>query len=135
MADGGPLAIDPAAADRHLAALPPGITPLARAKTEIEVDLAMGRAMQAVRRAAAIGVDLIELHFAHGYLINSFLSPLINKREDQYGGGIENRMRFAVETVKAVREATDKNLKAGYILKADADATIAQAEKSAIGKR
>ena len=61
--------------------------------------------VQAVRRAAAIGVDLIELHFAHGYLINSFLSPLINKREDHYGGSIENRMRFGLEIFEQCRAA------------------------------
>ncbi len=61
--------------------------------------------VQAVRRAAAIGVDLIELHFAHGYLINSFLSPLINKREDRYGGCIENRMRFGLEIFEQCRAA------------------------------
>ena len=51
----------------------------------------------AARRAAEIGVDLIELHFAHGYLVNQFLSPLINTRQDQYGGSRENRMRLALE--------------------------------------
>jgi len=61
--------------------------------------------VQAVRRAAAIGVDLIELHFAHGYLINSFLSPLINRREDQYGGSPENRMRFGLEIFEQCRAA------------------------------
>jgi 2,4-dienoyl-CoA reductase-like NADH-dependent reductase (Old Yellow Enzyme family) len=61
--------------------------------------------VQAVRRAAAIGVDLIELHFAHGYLINSFLSPLINRREDQYGGSLENRMRFGLEIFEQCRVA------------------------------
>ncbi len=61
--------------------------------------------VQAVKRAAAIGVDLIELHFAHGYLINSFLSPLINKREDRYGGSIENRMRFGLEIFEQCRAA------------------------------
>jgi 2,4-dienoyl-CoA reductase-like NADH-dependent reductase (Old Yellow Enzyme family) len=49
------------------------------------------------RRAAEIGVDLIELHFAHGYIVNQFLSPLINTRTDGYGGSRENRMRFGLE--------------------------------------
>ena len=51
----------------------------------------------ATRRAAAIGIDLIELHFAHGYLVSEFLSPVINTRQDQYGGSRENRMRLALE--------------------------------------
>jgi 2,4-dienoyl-CoA reductase-like NADH-dependent reductase (Old Yellow Enzyme family) len=52
---------------------------------------------QATIRADRIGVDLIELHFAHGYLVNQFLSPLINSRDDRYGGSRENRMRLALE--------------------------------------
>jgi 2,4-dienoyl-CoA reductase-like NADH-dependent reductase (Old Yellow Enzyme family) len=56
-------------------------------------------------RAARIGVDLIELHFAHGYLVNEFLSPLINQRTDQYGGSRENRMRFALEIFEVCRAA------------------------------
>ena len=56
-------------------------------------------------RAARMGVDLIELHFAHGYLVNEFLSPLINTRTDQWGGSLENRMRFALEIFKACRAA------------------------------
>lgn len=51
----------------------------------------------AARRAAEIGVDMIELHFAHGYLVNQFLSPLINTRVDAYGGSLENRMRLGLE--------------------------------------
>jgi hypothetical protein len=55
------------------------------------------RLADATRRRSEIGVDLIELHFAHGYLVNQFLSPLINTRQDQYGGSRENRMRLALE--------------------------------------
>ena len=61
--------------------------------------------VQATRRAADIGVDLIELHFAHGYLISEFLSPLINKRSDRYGGSLENRMRFGLEIFEQCRAA------------------------------
>ncbi len=59
----------------------------------------------ATRRAAEIGVDLIELHFAHGYLVNQFLSPLINSRDDRYGGSRENRMRMALEIYDLCRAA------------------------------
>jgi 2,4-dienoyl-CoA reductase-like NADH-dependent reductase (Old Yellow Enzyme family) len=59
----------------------------------------------ATRRAAEIGVDLIELHFAHGYVVNQFLSPLINTRQDEYGGSRENRMRFGLEIFELCRRA------------------------------
>lgn len=58
----------------------------------------------AAKRAKDIGYDVIELHGAHGYLINEFLSPLSNKRSDEYGGSIENRARFLKEITAAVRE-------------------------------
>lgn len=57
----------------------------------------------ATKRALAAGFKLIELHAAHGYLFHSFLSPISNKRDDEYGGSLENRMRFLLETTKAVR--------------------------------
>ncbi len=57
----------------------------------------------AARRADRAGFDVAEIHGAHGYLIDQFLSPLANKRTDEYGGSRENRMRFALEVVKAVR--------------------------------
>jgi 2,4-dienoyl-CoA reductase-like NADH-dependent reductase (Old Yellow Enzyme family) len=57
------------------------------------------------QRAARIGLDAIELHFAHGYLLHQFLSPLSNQRSDEYGGSLENRMRFPLEVFDAVRAA------------------------------
>jgi anthraniloyl-CoA monooxygenase len=57
----------------------------------------------ATGRAQAAGFDMLELHFAHGYLLNTFLSPLTNDRTDEYGGTIENRMRFPMEVFRAVR--------------------------------
>lgn len=59
---------------------------------------------ESARRAKEAGYELIELHGAHGYLINEFLSPLTNHREDEYGGSLINRAKFLVEIVKAVRE-------------------------------
>lgn len=57
------------------------------------------------RRAAELGIDLIQLHAAHGYLMHQFLSPLSNQRDDEYGGSLENRMRFPLEIFDAVRNA------------------------------
>jgi len=59
---------------------------------------------EAARRAKSWGVDAIQLHGAHGFLINQFLSPLTNRRTDEYGGSIENRSRFLLEVYRNVRE-------------------------------
>jgi anthraniloyl-CoA monooxygenase len=59
----------------------------------------------ATEMAEAAGFDMIELHFAHGYLLSSFISPLSNLRGDEYGGSLENRMRFPLEVFRAVRAA------------------------------
>jgi len=59
----------------------------------------------AARRAQALGLDAIELHGAHGYLLHQFLSPLANHRDDAYGGSLENRMRYPLEVLAAVRAA------------------------------
>jgi 2,4-dienoyl-CoA reductase-like NADH-dependent reductase (Old Yellow Enzyme family) len=57
----------------------------------------------AAQRAARLGVDAVQLHGAHGYLLHQFLSPLSNRRDDEYGGSLENRMRFPLEVFDAVR--------------------------------
>lgn len=59
----------------------------------------------AARRAAKLGIDAVQIHGAHGYLLHQFLSPLSNTRADAYGGSLENRMRFPLEVFEAVREA------------------------------
>jgi 2,4-dienoyl-CoA reductase-like NADH-dependent reductase (Old Yellow Enzyme family) len=59
----------------------------------------------AARRAAKAGFEIIDFHGAHGYLLHSFLSPLSNQRTDAYGGSLQNRMRFPLEVVEAVRAA------------------------------
>jgi 2,4-dienoyl-CoA reductase-like NADH-dependent reductase (Old Yellow Enzyme family) len=56
-------------------------------------------------RAEKLGIDLIQIHVAHGYLLHQFLSPLSNHRDDEYGGSLENRMRFPLEVFDAVRAA------------------------------
>ncbi|MGK2910270.1 MAG: NADH:flavin oxidoreductase/NADH oxidase [Sphingobium sp.] len=60
---------------------------------------------EAAKRAARLGIDAVQLHGAHGYLLHQFLSPLSNQRDDDYGGSIENRMRFPLEVFDAVRAA------------------------------
>ena len=59
----------------------------------------------AARRSARLGLDAIQVHAAHGYLLHQFLSPLSNRRDDAYGGSLENRMRFPLEVFDAVRTA------------------------------
>jgi NADPH2 dehydrogenase len=59
----------------------------------------------AARRAERLGIDALELHCAHGYLLHQFLSPISNKRADQYGGSLQNRMRYPLQVFDAVRAA------------------------------
>ncbi|KAI0830479.1 FMN-linked oxidoreductase [Trametes gibbosa] len=66
--------------------------------------------VKATERAKEVGFDFIELHFAHGYLQHSFVSPLSNDRTDQYGGSLENRLRSPLEVAEKVRAAWDKPL-------------------------
>lgn len=61
--------------------------------------------VDSTKRAARLGIDAIEVHGAHGYLLHQFLSPIANRRSDEYGGGLENRMRFPLEVFDAVRAA------------------------------
>jgi 2,4-dienoyl-CoA reductase-like NADH-dependent reductase (Old Yellow Enzyme family) len=61
--------------------------------------------VQAAKRSERLGLDLIEMHSAHGYLMHEFLSPFSNQRTDEYGGSLENRMRFPLEVAKALRAA------------------------------
>jgi 2,4-dienoyl-CoA reductase-like NADH-dependent reductase (Old Yellow Enzyme family) len=64
----------------------------------------------AAQRAARLGVDAVQLHCAHGYLLHEFLSPLSNRRDDEYGGSLENRMRFPLEVFDGVRAAFPADL-------------------------
>ncbi len=73
------------------------------AMTKDEIARVRGDFVAAAKRALAAGFEWLELHFAHGYLAQSFFSPIANKRQDEYGGSFENRIRFAMETLAAVR--------------------------------
>ncbi|WP_262032056.1 bifunctional salicylyl-CoA 5-hydroxylase/oxidoreductase [Microvirga sp. Mcv34] len=79
-------------------------SPVPREATRADMDLIKAQFVEAVRRGAKAGFDMLELHCAHGYLMASFLSPLTNRRTDEYGGSLENRLRFPLEVFDAMRE-------------------------------
>ncbi len=81
-----------------------------RPLTPAELAALKGDYVAAARRALAAGFDWLELHFAHGYLVSSFLSPLTNRRTDGYGGSLEKRARLARELTVAVREVWPSHL-------------------------
>ena len=74
--------------------------------------------VQAALRARALGFQVIELHMAHGYLLHEFLSPVSNRRDDQYGGSLENRMRFPLDVFRAVQRAAGAGIAVGVRLSA-----------------
>ncbi len=76
---------------------------LPRELTRADMETIRDEFVAATRRGAEAGFDLLELHCAHGYLLSSFLSPISNQRTDEYGGSIENRLRFPLEVFDAVR--------------------------------
>jgi len=79
--------------------------PVPRALTLSELDEIEAQFRTGAQRALAAGFRLVELHMAHGYLLHEFLSPLVNKRQDDYGGSLENRLRFPLRVARAVRDA------------------------------
>ena len=79
--------------------------PSARALERGEIYQVIDKFVQAAIRAKKVGYDMVELHGAHGYLVNQFISPYMNKRADEFGGSLENRLRFPLELIKRVREA------------------------------
>ncbi len=76
-----------------------------KAMDRADMDAVVGDFAAAAKRVDEAGFDMVELHMAHGYLLSSFISPVMNKRDDEYGGSIENRMRFPLEILDAVRTA------------------------------
>jgi anthraniloyl-CoA monooxygenase len=74
-----------------------------RAMTRADMERVLGEYAAAAQRAARAGFDMLELHYAHGYLLSAFITPLTNRRRDQYGGSLENRLRFPVEVYRTVR--------------------------------
>lgn len=76
-----------------------------REMTQADIRAVIDSFVAATRRADAAGYQVLDLHAAHGYLLHSFLSPLANQRGDAWGGSLENRMRFVLETVEGIRSA------------------------------
>jgi 2,4-dienoyl-CoA reductase-like NADH-dependent reductase (Old Yellow Enzyme family) len=81
-----------------------------REMTKVDIEQATEDFVSAAKRALDAGFEVIEIHAAHGYLFHEFLSPLSNKRTDEYGGSLENRMRFLLETARKVRQTVPENL-------------------------
>jgi anthraniloyl-CoA monooxygenase len=82
-----------------------GISAPPREMTRADMDRVLGEFVHCARHAREAGFDMLELHMAHGYLLASFLSPLTNRRTDEYGGDIGNRLRYPLEVFAAVRAA------------------------------
>ena len=89
-----------------------------RAMDEGMIDEVVGQFGAAAARAVDAGFDLIEIHGAHGYLISGFMSPVSNRRDDAYGGGLPNRMRFPLRVVDAARSAIPDSMPLGVRISA-----------------
>jgi len=84
--------------------------PVPRAVTLDEMDEIEALFRSAARRARTAGFQVLELHMAHGYLLHEFLSPLVNRRDDSYGGSLENRLRFPLRVAQTVRKEWPEEL-------------------------
>ena len=87
--------------------------PVPREMTAADIERVREAFVTAAKRAVRVGFDAIELHGAHGYLLHSFVSPISNKRTDDYGGSLEARMRFPLEVARAVRAVVPKGTPLG----------------------
>jgi anthraniloyl-CoA monooxygenase len=87
-----------------------GISQVSRAMTRADMDRVKADFVGATRRAEAAGFDWLEVHCAHGYLLSSFISPLTNRRSDEYGGSLANRLRYPLEVFRAVRAVWPEHL-------------------------
>lgn len=87
--------------------------PAPREATRADMDRVRDAFANSAKRAVAVGFDAVELHLAHGYLLHTFLSPLSNHRKDEFGGSLDNRMRFPLEVARAVRVVVPKSVPLG----------------------
>lgn len=90
-----------------------------RAATQADIERVVAAFAQGAQRAVRIGFDSIELHFAHGYLMHEFFSPLSNTRTDNYGGSLENRMRLLRDVARKVRAVVPKPVPLGARITGD----------------
>jgi len=81
-----------------------------REATAKDLETILGQFAAAARRSAEAGFEVVEIHMAHGYLLHEFLSPLSNHRTDEFGGSLENRLRFPLRVAKVVRELWPEHL-------------------------
>jgi 2,4-dienoyl-CoA reductase-like NADH-dependent reductase (Old Yellow Enzyme family) len=91
----------------------------ARELKAAEIKVIVGKFASAAKSAKAAGLDFVNIHGAHAYLLHRFFSPLDNHRSDKYGGSVEKRMTFALEVVKAVRKAVGEDYPIFYRLSAE----------------
>lgn len=105
---------------RLLVSMIPGLAPTenSRVMDADDIEGMVGAYVQAARRAVEAGFDAVEIHGAHGYLISQFFSPYTNRRTDGYGGSLENRMRFALEVCRKVRESVGPDFPVTYRMSA-----------------
>ncbi len=82
----------------------PGVNQVPRELTRADMDEIRDQFIEAARSAARAGFDLLELHCAHGYLLSCFISPVTNQRTDEYGGSLDNRLRYPLEVLRAIRD-------------------------------
>jgi anthraniloyl-CoA monooxygenase len=113
-----------------------GISQVPREMDRAEMEAVKAEFVQAAERAARAGIDMLELHCAHGYLLASFLSPLTNRRGDEYGGTIDNRLRFPLEVFSAMRAVWPEERPMSVRISASdwAEGGISEADTFAIAK-
>ncbi|MEN0076297.1 MAG: NADH:flavin oxidoreductase/NADH oxidase [Paracraurococcus sp.] len=113
----------------------PESDPLPRALSRAEIPEVIEHWGQAARRAREAGFEVLEIHGAHGYLIHQFLSPFANRRNDEYGGSLENRMRFCLEIVERVRAEWPEDKPLFLRLSVEDDSGWGPAESVALAQR
>ena len=113
-----------------------GVNAVPREMTRADMVEVRDQYVCAVELGASAGFDMLELHMAHGYLLASFLSPLTNRRSDEYGGSVENRLRFPLEVLRAARAAwpTAKPISVRLSASDWADDGLAEADLLAIAR-
>jgi 2,4-dienoyl-CoA reductase-like NADH-dependent reductase (Old Yellow Enzyme family) len=87
-----------------------GYYPVSKEISKAQINAIVVAFAEATKRALKAGIDVIEIHNGHGYLLFSFLSPISNKRTDEYGGSFENRIRLTVEIVDTIRDVIPENM-------------------------